>query len=168
MSDGSHGWSRAIPPHHIDLMLDASGGVGFMGPGAAEWLASDGCEAALLEALSANSASQEGASWWFKLWPLHVRCVRMDGRGSDGGSVLVTVVPPRPELAEAMEVLSPMQQVVADFAAAGATVDEIARAIDRSPETVRSHIKEAYNRLSICTRLELSWLLRRPAISYGS
>ena len=168
MSDAAGGWSGAVPPHHIDLMLNAAGGVVFMGPGAAEWLESPGCEAALLEAVAASAAVEEGTSWWIKRWPLHIRCVRMDGRGGDAGSVLVTAVPPRPELAEAMALLTPMQQVVADFAAAGATVDEIARAIDRSPETVRSHIKAAYSRLSICTRLELSWLLRRPAISYGT
>jgi DNA-binding CsgD family transcriptional regulator len=58
----------------------------------------------------------------------------------------------RPELAA----LSPTQGRVVRFAAAGATTPEIARAMRRSAGTVRTHLKEAYKRLDVASRLELT------------
>lgn len=52
--------------------------------------------------------------------------------------------------------LSPTQREVAAFAASGATVGEIALAIGRKPETVRSHLREAYTRLGVSNRVELA------------
>lgn len=52
--------------------------------------------------------------------------------------------------------LSPTQREVASFAASGATVAEIASAIGRKPETVRSHLREAYSRLGVSNRVELA------------
>jgi len=52
--------------------------------------------------------------------------------------------------------LSPTQREVASFAASGATVAEIASAMGRRPETVRSHLREAYTRLGVSNRVELS------------
>lgn len=52
--------------------------------------------------------------------------------------------------------LSPTQREVASFAASGATVGEIASAMGRRPETVRSHLREAYTRLGVSNRVELS------------
>ena len=60
-------------------------------------------------------------------------------------------VAPRPELAA----LSPTQGRVVRFAAAGATTPEIARAMRRSAGTVRTHLREAYRRLDVASRLEL-------------
>lgn len=56
-------------------------------------------------------------------------------------------------------VLTPAQRTVAEYAVAGATVDEIARAVDASPETVRSHLKSVYRRLEVANRVELARLL---------
>lgn len=61
-------------------------------------------------------------------------------------------VAPRPELAA----LSPTQGRVVRFAAAGATTPEIARAMRRSAGTVRTHLREAYKRLDVASRLELA------------
>lgn len=61
-------------------------------------------------------------------------------------------VAPRPELAA----LSPTQGRVVRFAAAGATTPEIARAMHRSAGTVRTHLREAYRRLDVASRLELT------------
>lgn len=52
--------------------------------------------------------------------------------------------------------LSPTQREVASFAASGATIAEIASAIGRKPETVRSHLRQAYTRLGVSNRVELA------------
>jgi len=52
-------------------------------------------------------------------------------------------------------VLSPAQREVAEYAAVGATIDEIARSLDAGRETVRSHMKEIYRRLNVANRVEL-------------
>lgn len=133
------------------------------GPDASEWLQQvDALTRVRAVALAPTTRTPSG--WWARVPPVHVRCVPLAGK--HGEQTLVTVVPTRPELVEALELLTPTQQIVAEYAGAGATIAEIAAAIDRRPETVRSHVKEIYRRLSICTRLELQWLLRRPAISY--
>ena len=151
------------PTHHIDFVVDEDGAIRSKGPGATEWLDQAGALQRVFDVM-ATGRRAESAAWWAAAPPVHLRFVPLEN--DDGDRTLVTVVPTRPELAEALELLTPAQQIVAEFAAAGATVAEIATAIDRSPETVRTHVKEIYRRLSICTRLELQWLLRRPAISF--
>lgn len=152
------------PPHVVDFVIDDAGSVSSMGAGSAEWLARPGALDLVRQARTSSRGASARRAWWTSAAPVHVRFVPMDS--PTGPVLLVTVVPPRPELVEAHELLTDVQQVVAEFAAAGATVAEIAVAIDRSPETVRTHVKEIYRRLSICTRLELQWLMRRPAISF--
>ncbi|MEZ4434206.1 MAG: LuxR C-terminal-related transcriptional regulator [bacterium] len=62
----------------------------------------------------------------------------------------------------AREKLTDAQRKVADLAVAGATAKEIASALDRSPETVRDHLKAIYIRLGIGSRVELSRVLGPP------
>lgn len=64
----------------------------------------------------------------------------------------------------AREKLTEAQRKVADLAAAGATVKEIASALDRSPETVRDHLKAIYDRLGIGSRVELGRALDAPPL----
>lgn len=52
--------------------------------------------------------------------------------------------------------LSAVQLRVAEFAASGATIHEIARALGRSPNTVRTHLHAAYERLDVANRVELA------------
>jgi DNA-binding CsgD family transcriptional regulator len=68
---------------------------------------------------------------------------------------LVQLSPARSIEASAVR-LSPAQREVASFAASGATVAEIASASGRKPETVRSHLREAYTRLGVSNRVELA------------
>ncbi|MFO0747806.1 MAG: helix-turn-helix transcriptional regulator [Myxococcota bacterium] len=51
--------------------------------------------------------------------------------------------------------LSPKQREVAEMAARGATVAEIARAIGATENTVKTHLKRAYEACGIATRAEL-------------
>jgi len=57
--------------------------------------------------------------------------------------------------------LTALQRRVASFAAAGATAVEIARELDRSPETVREHLSRIYARLGVASRSELATVCRR-------
>lgn len=71
-----------------------------------------------------------------------------------GGSVS-----PLPASASA---LSPAQHRVAELAAAGATVAEVAESLGMACGTVRTHLGRVYERLSVSTRLELARALGAP------
>lgn len=153
-------WPHAWPPRAVDLVLSADGSVLSLAPGAAEWVS----DPAVLQRLT-GEVTARGAGWW-RLPPLTIRCVQLHGPG--GPQLLVTVIPPRPEIAEALERLTPTQVVVAEYAAAGATIREIAEALNRAPETVRSHLKTVYRLMWVSNRVELAHALRRAAISHGA
>ncbi|MDH3202702.1 MAG: helix-turn-helix transcriptional regulator [Myxococcales bacterium] len=59
----------------------------------------------------------------------------------------------------AKQLLSPRQYEIAEYAAAGATASEISRILEISAHTVRQHLKEAYRRLQVGNRVELSHAL---------
>lgn len=63
----------------------------------------------------------------------------------------------------ARELLTYTQRQVADLAVIGATVKEIARALDRQPSTVNHHLKGIYQRLGIGSRSELAYAIQKPA-----
>ncbi|MCB9741350.1 MAG: helix-turn-helix transcriptional regulator [Alphaproteobacteria bacterium] len=152
-------WELSLPPRNVDLVFDGAHEVVSCGPGAEDWVRQGG----VLDALR-RELGRRAPGWW-SLPPLYVRCVALSGRGAP--HYLLSVVPPRPELAEALAKLSPAQLQVAEFAASGATVREIAATLERSPETVRTHLKAVYDALWVGNRVELAHTLRRPAISYG-
>jgi DNA-binding CsgD family transcriptional regulator len=86
------------------------------------------------------------------------------GEGSSGALVQVRAL--EPALLSADADLSPAQRRVAESAAAGATVEEIARELGLGGETARSHLREAYRRLGVANRVELAETLavrHRPA-----
>lgn len=73
----------------------------------------------------------------------------------------------------AKQLLSPRQYEIAEYAAAGATASEISRILEISVHTVRQHLKEAYRRLQVGNRVELSHALEaraqtpeRPAVPH--
>lgn len=76
----------------------------------------------------------------------------------DAGTPLVIAIPTagRPVVLGARALLTEGQQRVAELAALGATTDEIARHLGRSPHTIHHHIKAIYARLGIGSRVELA------------
>jgi DNA-binding CsgD family transcriptional regulator len=52
--------------------------------------------------------------------------------------------------------LTPRQLEVCEYAASGATVDEIAAHLHISPGTVRTHLKTVYRNLGVANRVELA------------
>jgi DNA-binding CsgD family transcriptional regulator len=68
-------------------------------------------------------------------------------------------LPPQLELTPAERLLSAAQIQVARRAAAGATLAEIAQAMQRSIETVRAQLREVYRKLEVSRRVELARVL---------
>ncbi|MCB9680473.1 MAG: helix-turn-helix transcriptional regulator [Alphaproteobacteria bacterium] len=81
-------------------------------------------------------------------------------RGSEEVAVLAHVTEVTPAVLSDPLRLSPLKRRIASYAVRGATVPEIARTIERSPETVRAHIKQIYQRLGIASRVELAEAVR--------
>lgn len=76
------------------------------------------------------------------------------------GLHLIRIDPVEPVRLAPDAALTPAQRRVAAYAAVGATVDEIARAVSSRRETVRTHLKEVYRRLDVASRLELARALQ--------
>ncbi|MEL6189702.1 MAG: helix-turn-helix transcriptional regulator [Myxococcota bacterium] len=76
--------------------------------------------------------------------------------GPDGPAHLATLRPAKPVYLSPEVLLTPTQREVAVFAADGATVREIADQLGRHVETVRSHLREAYRRLDVASRIDLA------------
>ena len=88
---------------------------------------------------------------------IEVRLTRMEGAGLFRYlAILTTATVP---FLDPLSVLTSTQRQVAEYAAAGATVNEIARTLQRSPHTVKVHLKNIYERLGIASRLELATVL---------
>ena len=58
------------------------------------------------------------------------------------------------------EPLNAAEKALVAMAARGATGNEIAARLDRSPETVRTHLKRAYTALGISSRTQLGIVVR--------
>lgn len=89
-------------------------------------------------------------------------CIELDlltGAGDD--AIAVTLTPTLPVNVTAFNLLSRAQRIIAGYAVAGVTVEQIAEAISRSPETVRSHLKRTYDQLGIASRAELGRVYER-------
>lgn len=76
------------------------------------------------------------------------------------GLSMILIEKVKPILLAPDAALTPAQRQVAEYAAVGATVDEIARAVHSRRETVRTHLREVYRRLNVANRVELFRALR--------
>ena len=95
---------------------------------------------------------------------IHGRMVRLQRLVGEGGeSVLVRELPMSRLTCPPLIRLTPMQAQVVSYAVAGATVPETARTLGRSTETVRQHLKGAYQRLGVGCRAELVHAVRWSA-----
>jgi DNA-binding CsgD family transcriptional regulator len=86
-----------------------------------------------------------------------VRVIRLDAGYDTADGIRYMVTVGRAELWQIRPVhrLTERQREVADFAAAGATAQEIADTLDISKNTVKQHLKNIYERLGIGSRAEL-------------
>lgn len=84
----------------------------------------------------------------------HCRLTRLsDGRSQ---AVLASIQPLHAPRVSAFSQLSPAQRTVAAWAARGETLQDIADRLDRSAETVKSHLRQVYVKLEISSRAELA------------
>ncbi len=121
----------------------------------------------LVEAVRTLQAARRERQWLL-LGGKRVLLHALDG--PQGGCV-ATIYEMQKGDSHAKQVLSPRQYEIAEYAAAGATASEISRLLEISVHTVRQHLKEAYRRLQVGNRVELSHALetgvqprQRPAV----
>ncbi|RAL22414.1 hypothetical protein DL240_11240 [Lujinxingia litoralis] len=135
----------------IYVLMSPDGELLHASPSAQPWYLSEYREELYKLTLNPTDAPRYFAGMSAVVTPMHgLGCPR---------AYLITLDPanyPRivPEL-----VLTPTQIEVARHATSGATVDEIARLLDRSPHTIKTHLKHIYRRLDISTRVELVELM---------
>lgn len=140
--------ARSAAPWALDesawVVVGERGGVQHATPAAEPWLADAGGEAALAGAIGAPPG-EVVVHGGVELTVTPLMPV----------AYLVQLRPVAPVTLAARASLSPMQRAVAERAATGATVREIASTVDAGTETVRSHLREAYRRLGVSNRVEL-------------
>lgn len=137
------------------LVLDGNGRILYASSSAGAWCSGE--RAARLESLTTRFDAGSGEADAF--WDGHeVRLVRLAGERSV--TYLATVTRAQPLVLAPAADLSPRQREVADLAAAGATVPEIAHALGSSAETIRSHLREVYRRLNVASRPDLARVMQ--------
>ncbi len=82
--------------------------------------------------------------------------------GEEGPATMVVVRPPTDLVLAADACLSPAQREIAARAVAGQSAKAIASALECSPDTVRSHLRQIYRRLEVTNRAELAKQLTEP------
>ncbi|MFT4978231.1 MAG: DNA-binding CsgD family transcriptional regulator [Myxococcota bacterium] len=149
----------SVIEHHGDAAAEASmvlcpgGRPELRCSRAAAWLGMDGFSDALVETIGQMACTGQAED--VLIW----RSARVSIEtlwGRHHVRYLVRVEPLKSLPVPALARLTEAQLQVAIFAAAGATVGEIARTLERSENTIRSHLKSAYSKLEISSRLELA------------
>ncbi|RVU42437.1 LuxR family transcriptional regulator [Lujinxingia sediminis] len=131
----------------IYLLMSPEGDVLHASPSAQSWYHDEYREELYKLTLQPGETPRYFAGMSAQVTPMHAL-------GSER-AYLITLQPANyPRIAPEL-VLTPTQIEVARMATSGATVDEIARMLDRSPHTVKTHLKHIYRRLDISTRVEL-------------
>lgn len=141
-----------------DLVVRADGSVAHASASAQGWLADDAFHRALIERVRNEDRGTPVDPDSGPLGSAHARLVRLDG--PDGVRYLVNVTPATPQVLGAGFALSERELAVAEAAAAGATIAEIARDLDLGTETVRTHLKAVYRKLEVASRVDLAAALR--------
>lgn len=95
----------------------------------------------------------------FAMGGADVRATRV--HATDSVRWVMRLTPATPLRSAPDATLSPLQRQVAESAAAGMTLPEIAKSLGRSHETIRSHLRQVYGRLGISSRVELINALQR-------
>ena len=142
-----------LRPDELQLLISPTGEITHASPEARPWLTSARRDR-LRYIIRQLDAHREDPVWIHVIDAMEIRVTRLLGDGSSIYVVhLVPRVPPRhrPDAA-----LTPAQRRVADYAAAGATAEEIARALDISFHTVKTHLRNIYERLGVANRVELA------------
>jgi len=79
---------------------------------------------------------------------------------------LVSVMGPRPPRDTALAPLSPREAEVARLFGQGLSYKAVARALDTSPATVRHHLRQAYAKLGITSKVQMARLVSGQAAAH--
>lgn len=112
--------------------------------------------AGLVRGLDAGSVAASPTVFW---GGVELRVVRLDGE--DGVRYLAVIDRAAVPRLSVLHRMTPRQRAVAEYAAAGATLDEIARALGIGRETAKSHLERVYRVLEVASRAELAELWSR-------
>ena len=137
------------------IEFDADGTLRRTSEGAEEWLESSRLQE-LQEKIEQLSDS-DARSRRCEIASRETRIVEMNG--GEGSGYLAAVGAAISTDIALEETLTDRQLEVAEFAAEGATTCEIGRALGISPNTVKHHLKNVYERLGIGSRVELARLV---------
>lgn len=140
------------------VVVDSAGRIQCASPAGRAWVDQHGTGDALV-ALIREFDKGERWSPVARIADSELYVVRLNG---DDGVRYLVISSKAPTASAPKPRLSPRQWEIAEFAAAGATIPEIARHFRRSPETVRSHIREIYRRLQVGSRVELARAMATP------
>lgn len=140
--------AETVPTSTGTFVVDQSRRVEFASDGAWPWLS----EPEFRERFGQLSlATDDGRRL---VYEAQVKTTPMTAPGRVG---LLVEVKPAPHVHLAPDgALTPTQRKVAEFACRGSTTQQIASATEMSVETVRTHMREVYRRLSVNSRVELA------------
>ncbi|MBN8613885.1 MAG: helix-turn-helix transcriptional regulator [Deltaproteobacteria bacterium] len=141
----------------VDLVVRPDGRIEFASDDGATWLSVPGFRGRVAAVVGGIERGALGEVENLAL--ASVRWSRLHGAG--GHRYLLHLAPIAPVSIAADAMLTPAQRRVAEYLAAGATIAETAREVGMAHETVRAHLREAYHRLGVASRLELAAALRR-------
>ena len=141
------------PDGPAHLVLDALGRVLFASLHAREWLSIPGFGDRVADLVRAADRQRVGSS--STVGPDRVDLVRVHDEGG-GVRYLAHVASTRRLRLAPAAVLTVAQQRVASLVVSGATLPEVSDMMERSAETVRSHLKAIYERLGVTSRAELA------------
>lgn len=153
-----HRERAAVPDAPGDLLARADGRVEYASQQGLAWLVVPGFRTALTRALREVDRARQPLSARFS-GPVSMRIVRVEGGGRVRYAVMVARAAPM--LRPTASLLAPRQREIAEMAAAGASVREIAAALGISRDTVKAHLRRIYQRLDVASRLELRCALQR-------
>jgi DNA-binding CsgD family transcriptional regulator len=143
----------ALPQKPGFAVFKADGDLQLADETALAWLDATAIQRTIGHQVSIHAA-RERPFWSFSTAGVEVRLMSLNG--NEGPAYLAELRQAQPLTLTALSHLTPMQRKVAEQASTGLTVGEIAKALTVAPETVRTHLREIYRRLSVSSRLELS------------
>lgn len=149
---------KDTPQGPAPLVVRADGRVEHASSTGREWLARDGFAEALAARVRAfDRGDQPEPS--DVLERAQLKLIRLDG--SDGIRYLVELVPARDLVISPVDALTERQRQVAELAAAGATLAEVAQELGISRETAKEYLAHVYRELEVANRVELARALER-------
>lgn len=149
---------RGLPTEVGDVVVRADGRVELASSEARKWLAHPSVRRALTRAVRRMDRGEMPDE--VGLGPALARMVRLEGYGE---TRYLACIRPMPSLVlPPAQLLTPRQREIAELATRGSSAREIAELLETSPETVRTHLRNIYQRLEVGSRAELTRALTEP------